>query len=565
MSQIIYPITHLPPVIDIGKQTEKGVTRIGFDMHEWLDDWPEMKFSVQPTRPGEKESYFADTEMVGSVIFWLVGAVDTEKPGSGTVEVLGVTEDERKLSFMCRTSIANTNTATTAEIPEPNQPWVDRVIIAGETAKKKAKEASESAINAAHSEQAAGQYSANADTQAKAAAVSAKVAAESEAEAIKAKDKAIAQADDAEASAKSAQESRLAAAADASKAEAGATNAQAFSADAKTHAEDASASASSAASSANAAKSSETAAASSEKTATSQANNAATSATVASQNASIASSRAKEAAASATAAKTSESNAKASETAAAKSESAAAASAAAAKESETGAAASAALAAENAQDLYIIRYANEAIDRTYAEIEAAIEAGKACILVTGLGEVLNRSTAFGDGLIFSVLYNSPNEAFPGLWMHDIIINKDGTVSDLHRAPAMTPNPKYLFIRGAVEAEYNGSAQVEIEIPSGEGRFIVNATEVTAESPGEGLLFASTAKLDKTFAETTAAFRAGQQVVLVAENLMGEGEKWHIPAVMCTDDSLTLFQRVPGLDIVGNFNQDGTMNVSGFAT
>lgn len=42
MSQIIYPITHLPPVIDIGKQTEKGVTRIGFDVHEWLDDWPGM-------------------------------------------------------------------------------------------------------------------------------------------------------------------------------------------------------------------------------------------------------------------------------------------------------------------------------------------------------------------------------------------------------------------------------------------------------------------------------------------------------------------------------------------
>ena len=27
MSQIIYPITHLPPVIDIGKQTEKGKGR----------------------------------------------------------------------------------------------------------------------------------------------------------------------------------------------------------------------------------------------------------------------------------------------------------------------------------------------------------------------------------------------------------------------------------------------------------------------------------------------------------------------------------------------------------
>ena len=151
MSQIIYPITHLPPVIDIGKQTEKGVTRIGFDVHEWLDDWPGMAFSVQPTRPGETESYFAASEMVGSVVFWLVGAVDTEKPGSGTVEVLGVTEDERKLSFMCRTSIANTNTATVAEVPEPNKPWVDQVILAADSAAKNATESEASADNAAAS------------------------------------------------------------------------------------------------------------------------------------------------------------------------------------------------------------------------------------------------------------------------------------------------------------------------------------------------------------------------------------------------------------------------------
>lgn len=173
MSQIIYPITHLPPVIDIGKQTEKGVTRIGFDVHEWLDDWPGMAFSVQPTRPGETESYFAASEMVGSVVFWLVGAVDTEKPGSGTVEVLGVTEDERKLSFMCRTSIANTNTATVAEIPEPNKPWIDQVIIAGETAKKEAKSAAASA-------EIAGQNSANAHAQAESAEKHAQAAKQSE-------------------------------------------------------------------------------------------------------------------------------------------------------------------------------------------------------------------------------------------------------------------------------------------------------------------------------------------------------------------------------------------------
>ncbi len=151
MSQIIYPITHLPPVIDIGKQTEKGVTRIGFDMHEWLDDWPGMTFSVQPVRPGEAESYIAATEQVGDILFWLVGSVDTEKAGAGTLEVLGVTEDERKLSAMCRTSIATTNTVSTAEIPAPNQPWVDQVILAGESAKADALDAAKSAITAAES------------------------------------------------------------------------------------------------------------------------------------------------------------------------------------------------------------------------------------------------------------------------------------------------------------------------------------------------------------------------------------------------------------------------------
>jgi len=128
-------------------------------------------------------------------------------------------------------------------------------------------------------------------------------------------------------------------------------------------------------------------------------------------------------------------------------------------------------------------------------------------------------------------------------------------------PTSVPEPVAELLKKFIALEEDKN-----KVPAqGGGNFIVNATEVTAQSPGEGLTFACTAKLDKTFKETTTAFRTGQQVMLVAENLMGEGEKWHIPAVMCTDDSLTLFQRVPGLDIVGNFNQDGTMNVSGFAT
>lgn len=472
MSQIIFPINHLPPVIDIGKQTEKGVTRIGFDVHEWLDDWPGMKFSVQPVRPGEKESYLAATDMVGSVIFWLIGATDTERAGSGTVEVLGVTEDERKLSAICRTAINETTTTTTAEIPEPGRPWVDQVILAGESAKADAKAAEESAQEASQAATAAGQHAANADEKAAAAA-------ESAASAEQARDKAIAQAEDAEASAKQAQDSMFAAAADASKAEVGATNAQAFSTDAKSRAEEASASASAAKASASAAKSSETAAATSERTATSKANNASTSATVASQNASVASSRAKEAAASATAAQTSasnaaasataaatsESNAKASETAASVSANAAEESAAAAKKSET--------AVEAANKLFIVTVKTDQTthknipDKTADEVLAAVAAGKTCLLTDGImGHVYTYAGKTADGPKFAFIQNTEDETLPGLWLNEATMLADGTVRFSVYTPVTTPNPRTLTITGAVEAEYNGSADVVVEIPAG---------------------------------------------------------------------------------------------------
>lgn len=212
MSQIIYPITHLPPVIDIGKQTEKGVKRIGFDVHEWLDDWPGMRVSVQPTRPGEGSSYIAETDLVGSVLFWLVGATDTEIPGGGTVEIVGVGENERKLSATCRTIVNATTTSTTTEIPEPGRPWLDQVIMAGETAKAEAKDAATSAQEAAQAASAAGQYSANADAMAHAAAQSATSAGASAASASnsaslaeQSKQEAVRQADNAEGHAKTAQ------------------------------------------------------------------------------------------------------------------------------------------------------------------------------------------------------------------------------------------------------------------------------------------------------------------------------------------------------------------------
>ena len=535
MSQIIYPINHLPPVIDIGKQTEKGVTRIGFDMHEWMDDWPGMKFSVQPTRPGEKESKLADTEMVGSVIFWLVGAVDTEKPGSGTVEVLGVTEDERKLSFMCRTSIANTNTATTAEIPEPNQPWVDRVIIAGETAKEKAKEAAESAVNASHSEQAAGQYSANADIQAKAAASSARAAAESEAEALKAKDKAITQADDAEESAK---------------------NAQAWAGRAETHAANAATSETNAATSAGAA-------ATSANAASDSAAKADESERAAGQYANTASYQAQEAARYVTSAAQSASSAAASAQAADASATDAAASAKAAAASEKSAGQYSANADEKAKAADTS--AQEAARSASNAASSAEAAAKSAAAIPGASDPLKHLVTDEDGkvtwedrLAYKIsrmerivylpegawTYTDDGEYAVGMsdWAKAIqdgveyvvqvddtpyvcTANKDGSIIILGGAgypfeliynppslplffPTDGSKPSDVTVYREEEVEYKKTIDPQLLPVQGIGGFVVTATVTSTNEDGKS----GACIFDKTFADTLAAVKAGRYVI-----------------------------------------------------
>lgn len=136
---MIYPIKHLPHVIPIGIQTESGVEAIGFDVKPWLDEFDGLTLSIWPTRPGESAAYpAADTELIGTVLYWRPNAADTAIEGTGKVELLGLTADRRKLSGWCDTMVRPTSLATTTEAPEAARPWVDEVIAAAEEAKKQA-------------------------------------------------------------------------------------------------------------------------------------------------------------------------------------------------------------------------------------------------------------------------------------------------------------------------------------------------------------------------------------------------------------------------------------------
>lgn len=130
---MIYPINHLPDVISVGVQTEQGVEVVGFDLKPWLDVFPDMKFTVWPTRPGESEAYPAkDQMMVGTVLYWHPDGYDTEIAGQGLVEIAGVCEDLRKASGFVQTSIRATSLGKTKEPGENVAPWYEAILKAAE-------------------------------------------------------------------------------------------------------------------------------------------------------------------------------------------------------------------------------------------------------------------------------------------------------------------------------------------------------------------------------------------------------------------------------------------------
>lgn len=140
-----YTIDTLPSRLTLGRQTEMGVNDIRIDMSEWLRQWPELAISIWPTRPGEEAAYPADTYMDGSAIIWRINNADTAIAGIGTVQIMGVADEQKKLSTVINTYIAATTTGVTTEPPEAAKPWVDGVAVSAANAQEAAQRAEDAA------------------------------------------------------------------------------------------------------------------------------------------------------------------------------------------------------------------------------------------------------------------------------------------------------------------------------------------------------------------------------------------------------------------------------------
>ena len=150
-----YNVVSLPDTIGIGRRTETGVLSVRIDCTGWKTFWPKLTLSLWVTPPGGSASYRAATHMDGNVLVWDVSNVDTATAGIGSVEVVGVATEQKKLSAIAKTQVLDTTTAETSDPPEVLQTWVDKLnetISEAEAATAEAEAAAEEARNAANGE-----------------------------------------------------------------------------------------------------------------------------------------------------------------------------------------------------------------------------------------------------------------------------------------------------------------------------------------------------------------------------------------------------------------------------
>lgn len=141
---ITYPINALPRAIPLclGVQSEYGARPISIDVSAWVGRWPDIIVSVQPVRPGEDVSYpAAGVTRSGNIVTWTPNSYDTEIPGTGSVEIIGLADGVKIIRTGAATTIAPTKSSVSKTPEDPIAAWADSVIRAGEQAKAGAEEA----------------------------------------------------------------------------------------------------------------------------------------------------------------------------------------------------------------------------------------------------------------------------------------------------------------------------------------------------------------------------------------------------------------------------------------
>ena len=114
--------------VRLGRQGEHLTQVVQIDCTAWLDRMPGCTLAVAAVRPGEGETYLADTTAQDGMISWPVRREDTAVPGFGRAEVRALLDGRVMKSAVFRTCIEPGLEGDGVPLPPAVPDWVQVVI-----------------------------------------------------------------------------------------------------------------------------------------------------------------------------------------------------------------------------------------------------------------------------------------------------------------------------------------------------------------------------------------------------------------------------------------------------
>ena len=133
MGYTIGTLTRLP----LGWQGESNSRPIDIDVSDWLVTWPDAAINMLVQRPGEEEFYPANSTIRGGHLLWTPTRADVEIAGSGKLQIILTDDNDVELrSRVVETLIGHSLSGTVGEAPEPAEGWVADVMQAAHFAQE---------------------------------------------------------------------------------------------------------------------------------------------------------------------------------------------------------------------------------------------------------------------------------------------------------------------------------------------------------------------------------------------------------------------------------------------
>lgn len=112
--------------LTIGRQGEKGVTTVAFDVRGWLEQFGTGTFTLLHQRSGDDGAYPVKTVLEDGELLWTVDEADVFKPGIGVAQLMMMVDGKVVKSELYKTSTSQSLNET-KKPPEAWKAWVDSI------------------------------------------------------------------------------------------------------------------------------------------------------------------------------------------------------------------------------------------------------------------------------------------------------------------------------------------------------------------------------------------------------------------------------------------------------